>query len=58
MDKGTYTYLSGLVDNMNGSFNSIAPGNPVSNLPEGYLGYFGGYTIVYDTLIVPPLVGF
>ena len=45
-------YYSGLSDNINGSFNSIAPGNPVSNMPDDVYGYFATYAVDRDTIIV------
>jgi hypothetical protein len=47
-----YTYYSGLSENINGSFNSIAPGNPTSNMPDDVLGYFAAYSVDRDTIIV------
>jgi hypothetical protein len=41
-----------LSENINGSFNSIAPGNPVSNMPENVYGFFAGYAIDRDTVVV------
>lgn len=52
LNETIYNYYSGLSENISGSFNSIAPGNPVSNMPENIYGYFGGYAIDRDTLIV------
>lgn len=52
LDKALYKYYSTLSDNVSGSFNSIAPGNPVSNMPDGVYGYFGGYAIDRDTIVV------
>lgn len=47
-----YDYYIGLSDNLNGSFNSIAPGNPISNMPDGVLGFIAGFSIDIDTLVV------
>jgi hypothetical protein len=47
-----YNYYSGLSENINGSFNSIAPGNPVSNMPDNVYGFFAGYAIDRDTVVV------
>lgn len=47
-----YNYYSGLSENINGSFNSIAPGNPVSNMPDNVYGFFAGYSIDRDTVVV------
>lgn len=48
----TYDYYGGLTENLGGSFNSIAPGNPVSNMPDEVFGFFAGYSIDVDTVIV------
>ncbi|MBN1925376.1 MAG: DUF4249 domain-containing protein [Prolixibacteraceae bacterium] len=45
-------YYSGLGNNTGGSFNSIAPGNPVNNLPEDVLGIFAAYAYDIDTIVV------
>lgn len=52
LNKVTYDYYSSLSENIGGSFNSIAPGNPVSNLPDDVFGIFGAYTTDIDTVIV------
>jgi hypothetical protein len=52
LNKATYDYYSGLTENLGGSFNAIAPGNPVSNMPEEVFGFFAGYSIDIDTMIV------
>lgn len=54
LNKFTYDYYTGLSDNLGGSFNSIAPGNPVSNMPDDVFGFFAGYTVDIDTVIVTP----
>jgi len=48
-------YYSGLNDNVRGSFNSIAPGNPVSNMPDDVYGLFAAYGIDRDTVIIGSL---
>ena len=53
LTKDTYDFYSTLSENVNGSFNSIAPGNPVSNMPPGVMGHLVSYYADYDTLIVP-----
>ncbi len=45
-------YYSGLSNNIGTSFNSIAPGNPVNNLPNDVLGIFAAYAYDIDTVIV------
>jgi len=52
LNETIYNYYSGLSENINGSFNSIAPGNPVSNMPENVYGFFAGYAIDRDTVVV------
>ena len=54
LNKATYEYYLGLTDNIGGSFNSIAPGNPVSNMPDDVFGFFAGYSVDIDTVIVSP----
>lgn len=53
LSESTYKYYSTLSDNINSSFNSIAPGNPVSNMPPGIMGNFSVYSSDIDTIIVP-----
>ncbi|MDA3815761.1 MAG: DUF4249 domain-containing protein [Prolixibacteraceae bacterium] len=55
LTKDTYDFYSTLSDNINESFNSIAPGNPVSNMPPGVMGHFSAYYVDMDTIIVPDL---
>lgn len=55
LNESTYKYYSGLSENLNGSFNSIAPGNPVSNMPDDVYGIFAGYAIYSDTVVVGAL---
>jgi hypothetical protein len=55
LTKSLYQYYSTLSDNISGSFNSIAPGNPVSNMPDNVYGYFGAYGVDRDTVIVRKL---
>jgi hypothetical protein len=52
LNETIYQYYSGLSENLSGSFNSIAPGNPVSNMPDDVYGYFAGYAIYRDTIVV------
>lgn len=51
-------YYSGLSDNVGGSFNSIAPGNPVNNLPDDVFGIFAAYAFDIDTIIVTAFPAF
>jgi len=55
LNEEIYQYYSGLSENLSGSFNSIAPGNPVSNMPDEVYGYFAGYSVDIDTIIVGAL---
>jgi len=52
INRETYDYYTGLSENVRGSFNSIAPGNPVSNMPDDVYGFFAAYAIDRDTVIV------
>ena len=52
LTRSLYEYYLGLTENISGSFNSIAPGNPVSNMPEDVYGVFAGYSVARDTVIV------
>jgi hypothetical protein len=52
LNKSTFNYYNGLSDNRGGSFNSISPGNPVSNMPEGVMGNFSGMGYWVDTLVI------
>jgi hypothetical protein len=48
----TSEYYNMLNENIRGSFNSIAPGNPVSNMPPDIYGLFSAYGITRDTIII------
>ena len=52
LTKDMYEYYNGLSDNISGSFNSIAPGNPVSNMPDEVYGYFTAFAVDCDTVVV------
>lgn len=52
LTKDTYEFYSTLSENISSSFNSIAPGNPVSNMPAGIMGNFSAYNVDFDTIIV------
>jgi hypothetical protein len=52
INRETYDYYNGLSENVRGSFNSIAPGNPVSNMPDDVYGFFSAFTIDRDTVII------
>ncbi|MBD3638366.1 MAG: DUF4249 domain-containing protein [Crocinitomicaceae bacterium] len=53
MDKANYTFFYTLSNNQGGSPFSPTPGNPVSNIEGGAIGYFGVYMTDNDTLIFP-----
>jgi hypothetical protein len=52
INRETYDYYNGLSENVRGSFNSIAPGNPVSNMPDDVYGFFAAYAIDRDTIVI------
>jgi hypothetical protein len=52
INRETYDYYTGLSENVRGSFNSIAPGNPVSNMPDDVYGFFSAYAIDRDTIVI------
>lgn len=55
LNKATYDYYGGLTENLGGSFNAIAPGNPVSNMPDEVFGIFAAWATDIDTFIVGKL---
>ena len=55
LNKETYDYYNTLVEGSGGPGNMMAsstPANPVSNISNGAMGYFGVYTISSKTIIV------
>jgi len=52
VNRETYDYYNGFSENVRGSFNSIAPGNPVSNMPDDVYGFFSAYGIDRDTVVI------
>ncbi|MCF8374622.1 MAG: DUF4249 domain-containing protein [Bacteroidales bacterium] len=55
LDESTYNYYRTLSSVFEGGMIGNAnPSNPVTNLSNGALGYFGAYTISRDTLLVSP----
>jgi hypothetical protein len=48
----TYKYWLSLDQISNPQSQPAAPGNPISNMNGGALGYFGGYNMDIDTVIV------
>ncbi|MBN2806527.1 MAG: DUF4249 domain-containing protein [Prolixibacteraceae bacterium] len=55
LNKATYDYYGGLTENLGGSFNAIAPGNPVSNMPDEVFGIFAAWATDIDTFFVGKL---
>jgi hypothetical protein len=55
IDKGTYNYLKVLGEIASGeNASSAAPGNPASNLVGNALGFFGGYAITKEFIVIEP----
>lgn len=52
IDEKTYKYWLSLDQISNPQNQPAAPGNPESNLSNGALGYFGGYNMDIDTVLV------
>jgi hypothetical protein len=52
IDEVTYKYWLSLDQISNPQNQPAAPGNPISNLSNGALGYFGGYNMSIDTVVV------
>lgn len=50
VDKVTFDYYRTLVDVIYG--NGIAPSNPISNLQNGALGYFGAFSVTRKSIVV------
>jgi len=53
MDKANYTYFYSLANTSNGGPFSASPANPVTNLDNGALGYFGAYLKDTVSVIIP-----
>jgi Domain of unknown function (DUF4249) len=53
IDKNVYEYWYSLDQSATGSSQSAAPGNPVSNMQGGALGYFSANTLQSRTIICP-----
>jgi hypothetical protein len=53
IDKNVYEYWFSLDQSSTGSSQSAAPGNPVSNMQGGALGYFSANTLQTKTIIAP-----
>ncbi|MFC0874953.1 DUF4249 domain-containing protein [Saccharicrinis sp. FJH2] len=55
LDKSTYDYyfaLSSLFEG--GMIGNANPSNPITNISNGALGYFGAYTVSRDTVLIFP----
>lgn len=53
IDPSVYTFFLSLSQSSTGGNESVAPGNPVSNITGGALGYFNAYVKQRKTVIVP-----
>ncbi len=53
VDAAIYKYWYGLEQGGTGSSNNATPGNPVSNISGGALGYFSAHTVQFKTVIAP-----
>jgi hypothetical protein len=52
INERTYKYWLSLDQISNPQNQPAAPGNPISNMSNGALGYFGGYNMDIDTVVV------
>ena len=55
LNKDTYDYYNTLIGSSNepgGGMSSSTPANPISNISNGAMGYFGVYTISSKTIII------
>lgn len=53
IDPSVYTFFLSLSQSSTGGNESVAPGNPVSNIQGGAIGYFNAYVKQRKTVIVP-----
>lgn len=53
IDPSVYTFFLSLSQSSTGGNESVAPGNPVSNIKGGAVGYFNAYVKQRRTVIVP-----
>jgi len=53
VDKNVYEYWYSLDQGSTGSSQSAAPGNPVSNMQGGALGYFSANTLQTKNAVTP-----
>lgn len=54
VDPSVYLYFNSLAQSSTGGNEVVAPGNPISNIKGGALGYFNAYTKQQKTVIVGP----
>ncbi|MBO0593509.1 DUF4249 domain-containing protein [Cellulophaga sp. E16_2] len=50
LDRATFDYYNNLVDVIYG--DGIAPSNPISNINNGALGYFGAFSVAKRTIVI------
>tara|TARA_R110002051_G_scaffold290773_1_gene354387 strand:+ start:21517 stop:22344 length:828 start_codon:yes stop_codon:yes gene_type:complete len=50
LDRSTFDYYRTLVDVIYG--DGVAPSNPISNMKDGALGYFGAFSVTANSLVV------
>ncbi|MEO6683197.1 MAG: DUF4249 domain-containing protein [Ginsengibacter sp.] len=53
IDPSVYTFFLSLSQSSTGGNESVAPGNPVTNIQGGALGYFNAYVKQQRTIVVP-----
>lgn len=53
IDPSVYKFFFSLSQGSSGSSNNVAPGNPISNIQGGAIGYFNAYVKETKTVIVP-----
>lgn len=53
IDPPIYKYWFGLQESSTGNSDNASPGNPVTNIKGGALGYFSAHTVQTKTVIVP-----
>lgn len=53
IDPSVYKFFSSLSQSSTGGNESVAPGNPVSNIKGGALGYFNAYVKQRKSVVVP-----
>lgn len=50
LDRSTFDYYRTLVDVINGG--GVAPSNPITNMSDGALGYFGAFSVTRNSVVV------